>query len=98
MKLYVSIVLSIFSVMVNGMGNEGGNPNGTPCVGASGNSGVCGSNAGNDCPNICLAQNGFPDGKCNGVGAADCDNSCYTCTPESTGHTVGRTRVRARKF
>jgi len=97
MKLFVSIVLSILSVMANGMG-QGGNPNGSSCTGASGNSGVCGSNAGNDCPNICLAQHGFPDGRCNGVGAADCANSCFTCTPDPIGHTVGRTRVRARKF
>ena len=101
MKLFGSIVFAILSVMVNGQrGNPNaggnGNPNGTRCVGESGNSGVCGSNSGNDCPNICNAL-GIPEGRCNGVGNADCSNSCFTCTPTSGGHT-GRVRVRTRKF
>jgi len=65
MKLFGSIVFAILSVMANGQ--RGGNPNGTPCTGASGNSGVCGTNAGNDCPNICTAL-GISEGRCNGVG------------------------------
>ena len=102
MKIFGSIIFAILSVMANGQNNGNrdnrvGNPNGTPCTGASGNSGVCGSNAGNDCPNICNAL-GIPEGRCNGVGNdPDCANNCFTCTPTSGGHT-GRVRVRTRKF
>jgi len=66
MKLFGSIVFAILSVMVNGKRgnpNANGNPNGTPCIGASGNSGVCGSNSGNDCPNICNALSGGHTGR-----------------------------------
>ena len=99
MKLFGSIVFAILSVMANGQNgpNRGGNPNGTPCIGSSGSSGVCGSNAGGDCPNICNAL-GISEGTCNGVGNdPECANNCFTCTPFSSGHNA-RTRVRSRKF